>query len=82
MKQRIYLVRRKPPGNTHPFLVRAPSRAAAVHYVAAKLLEADLADQDTLVALVSKGTEVEDAKVDQGDLPLTEDEQQSTGTDG
>lgn len=56
---RIYLVTDR--NSDRQRLVRATSQAAARNHVARDSLGVALASQDTLVALVSKGTEVEDA---------------------
>lgn len=66
MKQRIYLVK----GAHDLHLVRGPSRAAALTFVAQKTLKVELADQDTLVELLTKGYEVHEAREEQAPLPL------------
>jgi hypothetical protein len=50
-------------------LVRANSAAQALRHVAGKMIFADVATQDVLVSLISKGVRVEDATDQQQPLP-------------
>jgi hypothetical protein len=60
MKSRIYEVKIALPTPTVR-LVRAANVAAAFRHVAESLIEAEVATQDALVALLSAGVKVEDA---------------------
>lgn len=60
---RIYYVRNADATQQH--LVRATSRSQALNHVASTTLQVELAEQDTLVALVSAGIEVERARPEQ-----------------
>lgn len=61
MTTRIYLVTN---GASDPRLVKAANQAQAIRHVTKPLYKAEVASQEALVAALSKGTKVEEAKDD------------------
>ena len=60
MTTRIYIVTN---GASDPRLVRAPNQAQALRHIV-KPYKAEVASQDALIAALSKGVKVEEAKDD------------------
>ena len=70
MAKRIYHVKSKHGDQ----LVRAHTPSAAVRKASEGHFSAEVASQDTLVELLSKGHKVLDAGVEQGELPMEDNE--------
>lgn len=62
-KTRIYKVDRKD-GKAEPRLIRATSRSAAIRHVATEY-QAEVCNQDDLVAMLGQSKRVEDAAADE-----------------
>ena len=69
MADRIYVVTHRANG-AEPRLVQADNKVQALNFVAKDILEAELAAQDTLFDLASKGVQLEKATAAQAQLPV------------
>lgn len=69
MADKIYVVTHRANGG-EPRLVQADNKAQALNFVAKDILQAELAAQDTLFDLASKGVRLEKAASAQAQLPV------------
>jgi hypothetical protein len=66
LKQKVFLVT----ANGEEFLVRALTKISALHFIAARTIDAEIASADALVRLTKAGQEIENAKEQAAALTL------------